>query len=67
MQTVDLRTNLALLECGYQFLKCDVLLLQLCVVLKQPGLSELVLFDLLPHSAPLQLEHLVTLEEEKQR
>lgn len=53
MQTVDLCTNLALLECGHQFLKCDVLLLQLCVVLKQPGLSELVLFDLLPHSAPL--------------
>lgn len=58
----DVCANLVLLECGHQFLQCYVLLLELCVVLKQPGLPELVLLDLLPHPAPLEFQHLVTLE-----
>lgn len=62
-----LRTDLALLERGHQFLQRDVLLLQLRVVLEQPGLPELVLLDLLPHPAPLQLQHLVTLEQRENK
>lgn len=58
----DVCANLVLLECGHQFLQSYVLLFKLCVVLKQPGLPELVLLYLLPHPAPLELQHLVTLE-----
>ena len=53
MCSESLNTDLALLERRYQFLQRDVLLLQLGVVLKQPGLSELVLLHLLLHPAPL--------------
>ena len=53
--------DLVLLERGDQFLQGDVLLLQLRVVLQQPALPELVLLDLLPHPAPLDLQQVVVL------
>lgn len=58
-----LHSDLALLKCRHQLLKCDVLLLQLSVILEQPGLSEFILLDFFPHSAPLKLQRLVGLQQ----
>lgn len=58
-----LRSDLALLECRHQLLQRDVLLLQLRVILEQPGLSEFILLDFLPHPGPLELQCLVGLQQ----
>lgn len=58
-----LHSDLALPECRHQLLQGDVLLLQLRVILEQPGLSEFILLDFFPHPAPLKLQRLVGLQQ----
>lgn len=58
-----LHSDLALLECRDQLLERDVLLLQLGVILEQPGLSEFILLDFFPHPGPLQLQRLIGLQQ----
>lgn len=58
-----LHSDLALLECRHQLLERDVLLLQLGVILEQPGLSEFILLDFFPHPGPLKLQRLIGLQQ----